>query len=639
MLGAHAAAIVALAVTADGTAVASADRLGGIRLWTTLDGSREPVVIAGTAPRALTIERDGDGFALGTLDAAGGVHVIRTSAVGAVRARVTVGERPALEIASTREGLLILRADQTVELVDAAGAVRARLAPDPGTHIDSILVRGGRALALTQEDKQLRGRWIVLDHGARWGATTPKFRVKVAHAVLSPDGDRLAVSRPHNLHPVLIDLATGAALPTPLCVSRAWPHENGEDVDESELLRGDNAPMPLGFLTGDVVACAVASSLQWWNTSGAPEPMSASSFPIVGTPLVTTDRTLLAGLGPSLVIGSPSATKFLGYGVHDVSHVRVADGGLVVTGGDQQSLVLDADLRERARIELGRVRVDWTDIVLLDDRYAITASQLRTPKTRDSVQIAVVDGLTRAQHQVLPYDVRSTELSYEPTTRLLAASIAAGALLLRYDPATHTFGNPIRLARDVPPSKLVVLDPRLAGGVAALVLDMSDGGLFVGELHQDDLTPGAAVRPRATYRVPGVLQAFDRAGRLYLHDAADGDDVLVWTRGVATARLPGVATMTLRPNADGSQIAAFEGPRLVLLGGTGAIRWDTMQWNSVDITWMAPRELAVQFASAVATLDLETGAIARRRCGLAFGLSDQGLEVGRGSPSICDVAR
>ena len=86
----HGSEIIALATTVDGGAVVSADRLGGIRLWTALDGTREPVVIRGTAPRELALWRDSDGFAVATLDAAGGVQVIRTTATGSVRGRATV---------------------------------------------------------------------------------------------------------------------------------------------------------------------------------------------------------------------------------------------------------------------------------------------------------------------------------------------------------------------------------------------------------------------------------------------------------------------------------------------------------------------------------------------------------------------
>src|SRR5512140_2549203 len=102
LTAAHGAEIVALGVVPDGLAVASADRLGGIRLWAALDGTREPVVIQGAMPRSITLAYDGDGFAIGTLDAAGGVQVIRTSVDGDVRGRVTVGgDQPATQISGT----------------------------------------------------------------------------------------------------------------------------------------------------------------------------------------------------------------------------------------------------------------------------------------------------------------------------------------------------------------------------------------------------------------------------------------------------------------------------------------------------------------------------------------------------------
>jgi hypothetical protein len=151
--------------------------------------------------------------------------------------------------------------------------------------------------------------------------------------------------------------------------------------------------------------------------------------------------------------------------------------------------------------------------------------------------------------------------------------------------------------------------------------------------------PGTTITPRTTYRVPGELRAVDRAGRVYVHGADDHDDVVVYVHGEAGARLPGVAALTLRPNADGSRIAAFQSPRIAMLTSAGQILWDTAQWNSADLDWTATGELLVQFPSAVARLDLETGALADRRCGWGFGLSDQPLEIPRGGPTVCDIAR
>ena len=295
---AHGADIAVLGITTDGLAAATADRQGGIRLWTVLDGTREPVVIQGTPPRAIALLRDGDGFAIGMLDAAGGVRVVRTTAAGAVVGRATArGEVAATELAASAEGLVILRADQTIELVDAGGALRSRLVPGPGTHIAQLVARGGRVLALVAEDQQLHGRWIVVDHGARWGGDTPNLPFPIRNAVLSPSGALLAVTRPRSLHPALIELAHGTARKVPLCVARRWPHESDDSVDEGELLHSDNAPLPLGFLTDDIVACAVMTQLTWWGTDGTQHPAAAGSFPVATLPMTAaiggrTDRPL-----------------------------------------------------------------------------------------------------------------------------------------------------------------------------------------------------------------------------------------------------------------------------------------------------------------------------------------------------------
>ena len=398
----HGSEIIALATTVDGGAVASADRLGGIRLWPALDGTREPVVIRGTAPRQIALWRDSDGFALATLDAAGGVQVIRTTAAGTVRGRATVSGGPASEIASTSEGLLILRSEQTLELADAGGALRARLTPEPGSRIATLVVRAGRILALIQEDKQLHGRWVVVQRGVRWGGATPKLPFPIARAALSPDGSHLAVTRPRRLHPALIDLAKGTADTTALCVSRAWPHEEGDEKgDEGELLRNDNAPVPLGFLTDQVVACSVMNQLIWWGTGGEPQPGSAGSLPIAHQPFAITDRALIVGTGASLALASPELNQFLGYGVHDLSGLRTVTAAVVVSGADQRGILLDGALRERTQYELGKSRGTWLDFVPLDERHGIAATLRRaTDHRRAGFQLAVLDGTAPNVHQL-----------------------------------------------------------------------------------------------------------------------------------------------------------------------------------------------------------------------------------------------
>ena len=647
LTAAHGAEIVTLATTVDGEAVVSADRLGGLRLWTALDGTREPVVLRGAAARSIKLARDGDGFAIGVLDAAGGVQVIRASATGAPRGQVTVAsDQPTSQIESTSEGLLLLRADQTIALVASDGTVRARLTPEPGSHVDQLVANGDHVLALVREDKQLHGRWIVIDHGhgdghgdgARWGEATPKLPFVPAHAVLSPDGALLAVSRQRNLHPTLIDVATGVARKTPLCVTKQWPHEDGEGFSEADLMRGDNPPVPLGFLNDKIVACSVMTALMWWNVDGTPTDIMVGGFAVGPAPTVIGPQGLIMGNGPSLALASPVANHYLGYGFHDVGQLRVGTGGALIAG-DQQAYLLDGELHERARLEVGRGGSEWTDLALLDDRFVVTLSNRRTMARTMVNQLAVFDTVTKTTVQLLPFTSDVPKLAYEPSTRLLATSVGARGVLLRFDPVSHTFGPPIRLGNGIVASQLALVDPQLTHGVAVLEIDPTNDGVLVGELHDADLVADKLVMPRASYRVPGELRAVDRAGRLYTHGADDHDDVVVYTHGKPGARLAGMTGLTLRPNADGSQIAAFGPARVALFAGDGTQRWDTAQWSNSDVAWSARGDLLVAFAAAVATVDLATGALVERRCGWGFGLSDSPHEAGRGAASICDAVR
>jgi hypothetical protein len=329
--------------------------------------------------------------------------------------------------------------------------------------------------------------------------------------------------------------------------------------------------------------------------------------------------------------------------MHDLTGLRVTPIGVLV-GGSDQSVLLDASagsgqgLRERARFELSVNRTDWLDVIPIDERYAIVTLQRRPLDRKDhAFQVAVFDGLTMAVHQLLPYHARDREVSYDPASRLLATSDGEMAMLLRYDPAAHVFGEPVRVASAVSPGKLVVLDPRLSGGVVALAIAEVPDGLLVGELTDGDLRPGTTVQPRTTYRVPGELRAVDRAGHLYTHRAVDHDDVVVYARDLAIARLPGVGELTLRPRADGARIAAFHSPRLALLSGAGEILWDSAQWSGADVDWTASGDLVVQFPTGVARVDVETGEIADRRCGWGFGLTDRAFDAHHTGPSICDA--
>jgi len=67
----HDAGLDLVAVTDDGTAVVTQDAVGGTRLWPTLDGSREPIVVHVPMARELGVMHDGTELAIAALDAVG----------------------------------------------------------------------------------------------------------------------------------------------------------------------------------------------------------------------------------------------------------------------------------------------------------------------------------------------------------------------------------------------------------------------------------------------------------------------------------------------------------------------------------------------------------------------------------------
>ena len=66
--GSHSTPIVRLAASDDGSAALTQDASGGTRLWRSLDGTREPVVVELDEARALALHRLADGYAIAAID-------------------------------------------------------------------------------------------------------------------------------------------------------------------------------------------------------------------------------------------------------------------------------------------------------------------------------------------------------------------------------------------------------------------------------------------------------------------------------------------------------------------------------------------------------------------------------------------
>lgn len=639
--GAHGGAISVIALTADGKAAITADTTGGLRLWPTLDGTREPIVLHAGAPAALAIGREGQGFAIAVTDAADHVELVRVDNVGHVRGRQALGEAKQIEIAS--DHVLALRADQVIDQIAFDGVLRAQLPAEMGTRVESLLVNGAHVAALVSTEQHHKVRRIATETFT-WGETSPALALLQddAGAVLAPDGASIiAMGAEHRF--LRFDLAIGKATPACPQSSLRLVHEGRDEFGFAGRASEDSV---IGIV-GDRVACFVGSTFSWFDekTSGTQTAnIGAGLSPGVMT--AAGDRVVI-GNDHQLVIATPERTEFLGYGFRDLTHVRSVPTGLMIGKGDQEPVMLDDNFRERTRFALPKLRVDWTDLVPVDERFIIASST--RPGSGDlwgsAYQLAIYDSVKQVMHQVLPHRARGGELVYEPSTQLLVVTDGTRTMLARLDQAKHTLGDEVVLDLHEPPKQIALLDPKLSGGVIALAIrDEAAGGLVISELHAADMPPASEVEgkrsivPRTSYRIAGDLKAVDRAGRLYVHDLLHADGISVYEHGMSKARLVGAQAARLRASPDGKHVVAIDGGRLVLFTPAGEQLWATAAWGASDVDWTPSGVLFARFPQALARIEPATGRLVERQCGWGFGIATTLRGDSGAAPSVCDVA-
>jgi len=232
--GTHGAAIAIVAATSEGDAAISADVHGAIRLWPALDGSREPVVLHAGQPSELAIARDGDGFVVANIDVAKGLELVRIDREGRVRERVMTRGEAVDDLVWIDRHAVVLRADQTIDVLEPNGARIASLVPEAGTRVVRLLAAGDRALAISERGAAKFARWIEV---RAWGSSTPVFALPAtARLSVSPDRtllltNQLGVAR-------TISLATGKQGPA-VC-----------------SLASSSISVALGFIDADTLACS-----------------------------------------------------------------------------------------------------------------------------------------------------------------------------------------------------------------------------------------------------------------------------------------------------------------------------------------------------------------------------------------------
>jgi len=579
--------------TEDGTAAVTANTSGAIRLWPSLDGSREPVVVVGPRPVALAIARDGQDLALADLDLAGSLDVLQLSASGEPRSRAHIqAPRPFTAVVAVTTGFVATTDDQRLEVFSLDGTARGALTPEPGTRLGAVVTRRGRALALFASREGAFARWLELDGVPAWGATTGKLPIDpFARAALSPDHRHLLAMYPPLHTAAYVDLTTGKAFALP----------SGYEDQPAAML-------PIGFTGPHQVAVENLGDGQiaWWDGKATHQGYAPSRGGPPGPPALAVDGRVLVAELTHLVLDTPVATQFLGYELGDLERAQPVQGGwLLVSWSNYGHLVrTDAHFRERERIDLPALDGELTSVTPVDEHELIVTS-----RQDSAVGVYSVDLRDRATTRLST----GVYLSYEARSHVLAVIDDGRIDFARYDPDSGRFGSVASVPGTRPhPHNLVYLtDPAQAHGVLAVIVTTAEHGAHLNEVRAlcETCEPWLSLGPDVELPAGKWLDALPVYGI--------------------------VAEPNRAISPDGKRVAELADGR-IRLRERGKLRWTANAYGAAKLVWNARGELFA-LGAGTARIDTATGELRERQCGWRFGLYHERLTTQVNAPLICDA--
>lgn len=629
-LAPHSGGISLAAVADRGTAAITGDDLGQLRLWPTLDGTREPVVVRGTVGSQIALAPDGAGWLVALLDAVGGIELIRLSLDGEPRGRTVVAPDPGFtQIVATTDGILALQRDQSIVKLDANGRVRGRLVPDDGDRLVAIASRGDRALVVISDHggqaKTLR--WIVPTTDLAWGARIALPRALHASVAIAPTKPWI----------VGIDAASGEGIVLDI---GAAPKPVGEFSSADKLVAGFSigAPPLVGFVGDDLAMIAQGGRVRWWS------PAPASRDPWDATRAVVTDASTVFAVGDGVLLGAQGGTlslstrdrtKYLGYGAIGTGSITASENGVVLRTS-ARTLWLDRALRVLASSKPG---ADPERTIPITDHIVLIVRQKGGPTS----PVMGTDGLlrdTRSAAEVLLGAWGDVDgVSYDEATRVLAVTTSQGTERFRLDPATLTTTRMRSLASATGTTR--PLDPKRANGFAAVAyttnIDSSTNVRWFRELDgpiDQQIQPASQISVPSGSRVLGV----DASGAI--HHYAQGDLAIVaYAPGslVVVRKLPTPASTFIGAmDATGTLYAMLTDREVMVIDSAGLTRWRMPIWRPASVQISHDRRTVIAMsAGGLVAFDAVSGRRVAVGCGWDFGLRDAPSPETFNTPNVC----
>jgi hypothetical protein len=598
----HTGAIVELALSPDGAAALTADELGGIRLWPSLDGKHEPRIVSMPIPKQLAVARTPSGFVAVSRDEVGGLYIAKLDATGRTISHVTVAPDPTfVGMAMTELGLLAWRADQSVVLIDGDGAIRHRLTTEPAERLISIAVSGKRAIALIDKDATRVLRWLTLDR-LTWGAALklddPDRGDQIA---LSPSGTRIAtvhIDRKTNQQQIqIVDSAKAATIAT----AALQPQGSFE----------------LGFIDDDNLALGSQRGIAWMDAKAgdSKELVGAENRGLrAGVPFGVGDGRAVSVTNGELQLSTPSQSQYLGYDIVAPRFVEAAPNGELVVGTLDKLKHVDKDLRATGNaFTFGK---NVTQFLSLGGNDWLV-------ETADNGKLALtlVDSAS-GDVKVLRGDLKESHvLMYEPTSQLVTLSFGSVSEVAHYDPKTKQLDRLASVAKSSAYEQTLFapLAPKLAHGNQLVQVVMRERPTV--KWLRDTR---ALDKVTTSVTIDGSYAATDAAGHVYLWRAGQGGklDLEIYADGKSIAQLPSDGSALLWPDRMGKSVAVVGANAIALFNTTdGKQLWARELGRIQEALWLDDGSLAITSGGGIARLDPASGDVTTARCGWSFGLA------------------
>jgi len=630
----HGGFINHVAVTEPGDAAVSLDNIGGLRLWPTLDGSREPVPFSVNGAAAVAISHAGKELLVGVRDEAGAVQLLRFSRTGVLHGRTQVpGEVAVDELVAIDGGMLVLRTDESIERYDENGALRGRIAAEPGESLGALAARHGSAgvilverhlepqapvLELEEEIPDRRKpqrsamvprgraaamRWIVLaDGGLRWGAAIAlPDKLDERSLAISPSHERIAlISQASEL--VVLDVTKA-----PVAV----------DGPKTSL----SAASAIGFVDDDRVVRMTGTTHWWIATHAGKSGKVADPWHVdngigdesIGGDGAVADGIVVSGTGPDLVLQDLYDTKYLGWRQLASGALIQAGSHLGVTTTMSSVVWLDRALQRESEVALedygftGRDRTWW-----LDPNHAVVAG------AGDSAALSLVDLRRPIKSVALGSYTYVQRVDYDEAMHQLAVLddrvVRRFTVDLEHDQITELQALDVTFQ----PSIVIQLDPARSDGAIAIAWGYDDDGDRMATFREADAKPGKHIKAKKRRVESGSYAGFSPDGTIFMHD---GKGVLALRDGKTVRRFPkGELADSLVADKTGERLVGIHGAAVTMYDAAGAKRWTQNVWGAQSALFAADGSIVVRTTGGLIELDPATGTRIAAACGFAFGV-------------------